>query len=80
MKLIKLDNDELSSAIKHGDTYIQVGSRKFMLFEIEEVNQSGYYEVTDPEEERLLFEAMNEDNPFLSTQQVLEQLARREKQ
>ena len=80
MKLVKLENEELSSAITHGDTYIQAGSRKFMLFEVEEVSQPAYYEITDPEEEMLLLEAMNEHNPSLSTQEVLEQLARRKKQ
>lgn len=80
MKLVKLENDELTNAITDGDTYIQVGNRKFMLFEVEEVSQSGYYEVTEPEEERLLLEAMYEDNPSFTTQYVLEQLARRKKQ
>ena len=65
--------------ISHGDTYIQVGGRKFMLFEVEEVSQSGYYEITDSEEEKLLLESMKEHNPSLSTQEVLEQLARRKK-
>ncbi|MFB9275726.1 hypothetical protein [Cohnella cellulosilytica] len=77
MKLLKLNNEELSNAITSGDTYIQIGSRKFMLFEIDEVSQSGNYEVTDPEEEMLLLDAMNADNPSLSKQEVLEQLARR---
>ena len=77
MKLLKLNNEELSNAITNGDTYIQIGSRKFMLFEIDEVSQSGNYEVTDPEEEMLLLDAMNADNPSLSKQEVLEQLARR---
>lgn len=50
-----------------------------MLFEVEEVSQSGYYEITDSEEEKLLLESMKEHNPSLSTQEVLEQLARRKK-
>lgn len=80
MKLLKLNNEELSNAITSGDIYIQIGSRKFMLFEVEEVSQSGYYEVTDPEEEKLLLDAMNGDNPSLSKQEVLEQLSRRNQQ
>lgn len=80
MKLVKLENEELSKAITTGDTYIQIDNRKFMLFEVEEVAQSGYYEVTDPEEEMLLLEAMNGDNPSLSKQEVLEQLSRRKEQ
>jgi hypothetical protein len=69
MKLLKLNNEELSNAITSGDTYIQIGSRKFMLFEVEEVSQSGYYEVKDPEEEMLLLDAMNGENPSLSKQE-----------
>lgn len=80
MKLVRLDNEELSNAITDGDTYIQVGNRKFMLFEVEEVSQPGYYEVTDSEEEMLLSEAINGDNPSLSKQEVLEQLSQRKKQ
>lgn len=80
MKLLKLNNEELSEAIASGDTYIQIGSRKFMLFEIDEISQSGNYEVTDLEEEMLLLDAMNAENPSLSKQEVLEQLARRSRQ
>jgi hypothetical protein len=80
MKLLKLNNEELSNAIISGDTYIQIGSRKFMLFEVDEINQSEDYEVTDPEEEMLLLDAMNADNPSLSKQEVLEQLARHSRQ
>ncbi len=80
MTLLKLNNEELSNAITSGDTYIQIGSRKFMLFEVDEISQSGSYEVTDPDEEMLLLDAMNADNPSLSKQEVLEQLARRSRQ
>jgi len=80
MKLLKLDNEELTNAITSGDIYIQIGSRKFMLFEVDEISQSGLYEVTDSEEEMLLLDAMNADNPSLSKQEVLEQLARRSRQ
>lgn len=80
MKLIKLENEELSNAITEGNACIQVGKRKFMLFEVEEVSRSDYYEVTDPEEEQLLLQALNDQNPSLSKHEVLEQLARRQKQ
>lgn len=49
-----------------------------MLFEVD-VTEPGYYEVKDPEEEMLLLEVMNADNPSLSKQEVLEQLSRRTK-
>ncbi|MEW9700333.1 hypothetical protein [Paenibacillus sp. SI8] len=80
MKLLKLNNEELSDAIISGETYIQIGSRKYMLFEVDEVSQSGNYEVNDPEEEMLLLDAMNADNPSFSKEEVLEQLARRNRQ
>ncbi|OAB48000.1 hypothetical protein [Paenibacillus antarcticus] len=79
MKLVKLENEELSSALTQGEAYIQVGKRKFMLFEIEEVAQSAFYDVTDPEEEQLILEAVNGNNPSLSKEEVLEQLARHKK-
>jgi len=80
LKLVKFENEELISAINTGDAYIQIGNRKFMLFEIEEVPQAGYYEVTDPDEEVLLLEAMESYNPSLSKQELLEQLSRNNKQ
>lgn len=76
MKLIKLENEELSKAVTIGDAYVQVGRRKFMLFEVNEVRKSDYYEVTDPEEERLLLEAMQEDNPSYLKQEILDWLSR----
>lgn len=38
----------------------------FILFEVEEVNPSGYYEVTDPEEEMLLLSALEGEQASLS--------------
>lgn len=46
----------------------------------DEISQTGNYEVTDLEEEMLLLDAMNADNPSLSKQEVLKQLARRSRQ
>jgi len=71
MKLIKLENDELSKVVIDGDLYIQVGSRKFMLFEVEEIGPSDYYEIGDPEEEKLLLEAMQDDSHSFTTKEVL---------
>lgn len=76
MKVVKLENEELSRAILQGNPYIEIGSRKFMLLEVGETSQHDYYEVTDPEEEQLLLEAMNGDNASFSKQEVLEQLSR----
>jgi hypothetical protein len=42
-----------------------------MLFEVEEIGQSGYYDVTDPEEEKLLLEAMHDNTNSYSSQEVL---------
>lgn len=80
MRILKVDHDEINKAVRDGDTYLQIGNRKFMLFEVEEVSQSGFYEVTDSEEESLLLEAMNGDNPSLPKQEVLEQLSRHKQQ
>lgn len=37
MKLIKLENEELNKAVSDGDMFVQIGNRKFMLFEVEEI-------------------------------------------
>jgi len=42
-----------------------------MLFEVEEIGQSDYYEISDPEEEKLLLEAMQVDAHFFTTEEVL---------
>jgi hypothetical protein len=50
MKLIKLENEELNKPVSNGDLFVQIGNRKFVLFD--------YYDVTDPEEEKLLLKAL----------------------
>ncbi len=75
MKLIKLENEELNKAVSDGDIFVQIGNRKFMLFEVEEIGQSDYYDVTDPEEEKLLLEALNDDTNSYTTQEVLKLLS-----
>jgi len=74
LKVVKLNNEELKSAISHGPAYIEVGERKFMLFEVDQVEQVGYYDVVDPEEEELLLDAIRDNNPSLTKQEVLEKL------
>lgn len=41
-----------------------------MLFEVEEVNDSNVYHVTDEEEKKQLLKALNEDNPILSNEEI----------
>lgn len=79
MKLIKLENEELSKAVLDGDMFVQIGNRKYMLFEVDEVRQSDYYDVTDPEEEKLLLEAMQDDTNSYSTQEVLNLMSEQHK-
>lgn len=79
MKLIKLENEELSKAVLDGDMFVQIGNRKYMLFEVDEVGQSDYYDVTDPEEEKLLLEAMQDDTNSYSTQEVLNLMSEQHK-
>ncbi|CAM3239715.1 hypothetical protein FITA111629_11885 [Filibacter tadaridae] len=80
MKFVQLENEELANAVATGDAFIQIGNRKFMLFEIEEASQTGNYEVVDSEEKLLLQEAMNNYNPPVSKQEILKRLARIKKQ
>lgn len=67
---IKVDHKGLEKAIQSGDAYIQVGEQKYLLMEVNEVYETDYYEVTDPEEERKLMKALYEDNPILSEEEI----------
>jgi hypothetical protein len=54
MKPITVDHKDIIEAICSGDNYIQVGGRKFLLFEVEQIEDANVYEVTDAEEENQL--------------------------
>ncbi|MEH7225046.1 hypothetical protein V7112_14650 [Bacillus sp. JJ1566] len=70
MKPLKIEDQELKDAISSGKYYLEVGKRKFMLFEVEEVNESNVYHVTDEEDKKHLLKALNEDNPILTNEEV----------
>lgn len=70
MKPIKIENEEIEKAICTGNTYIQVGNRKFLLFEIDQMMDPNGYEVTDPDEERQLLNALKGDNPVLDEEEI----------
>ncbi len=70
MKPLKIEDQELKKAITSGNYYLEVGKRKFMLLEVEEINDSNVYHVTDDEEKKQLLKALNEDNPILSNEEV----------
>ncbi len=70
MKPVKIDNEEILKAIKSGNGYIQVGGREFLLIEVEKIDDTSVYEVTDPEEEKQLLQALNKNNPILSDKKI----------
>jgi hypothetical protein len=70
MKPIKVEQKNLEEAVNSGPTSIQVGNKKFLLMEIEEVNKNDGYVVSEPEEESKLLEALNEYNPILSEKEI----------
>jgi hypothetical protein len=74
MEPIRIDQDDVKKAIQSGHSYIQVGKRKYLLMEVEEVNKDDGYQVTDPEEETKLLEALEEDNPILSEEEIKKML------
>lgn len=75
MKPIKIIDQVLKNAISSGDYYLEVGKRKYMLFEVEEVTESNVYHVTDQEEENEIVEALNEEkNPVLSEEEISKML------
>ena len=70
LKPIKIDNLDIKKVINSGNSYIQVGERKFLLMEVENAKETDFYEVTDPEEEEQLLIALNEANPILSDKEI----------
>ncbi|WLR41562.1 hypothetical protein LC087_11765 [Bacillus carboniphilus] len=70
MEPIKIEHDGIKKAIQSGHSYIQVGKKKFLLIEVEDVGNDDYYEVTDPEEEKQLRVSLNENNPLLSDEEI----------
>ena len=51
MEPIRIEHEDIKKAIQSGHSYIQVGKRKFLLLEVEELNNNDCYMVTDPEED-----------------------------
>lgn len=70
MKPIKIEDREIIDAINSGEAYIEIDSRKFMLFEVGRVSGPDIYEVQDEEEKKLLLEALKGDNPILADADV----------
>lgn len=70
MEPIRIDQDDVKKAIQSGHSYIQVGKRKYLLMEVEEVSHDDGYQVTDPDEEKQLLKALEGDNPILSADEI----------
>lgn len=70
MEPIKINHKELEKEIESGNTYIQVGSQKYLLMEVNEVYEYDSYEVTDSDEEQALSKALKEENPIISSEEV----------
>jgi hypothetical protein len=70
MKPLRIDQDDVKKAIQSGHSYIQVGKRKYLLMEVEEVSHDDGYQVTDPDEEKQLLKALEGDNPILSADEI----------
>ncbi|MCH1627737.1 hypothetical protein [Fredinandcohnia quinoae] len=71
IKRIKIENEDIKKAICSGETYIQVDNRSFLLFEVDEIEDDGVYNVADSDEEELLLSALNKDNPLLSDEEII---------
>lgn len=74
MEPVRIEDDDIKKAIQSGHSYIQVGKRKFLLLEVEEVKNDDCYEVTDSDEEKRLMAALNENNPILSEEEIKKML------
>ena len=74
MEPIKIEDNEVKKAIQSGHPYIQVDAKKYLLMELEEVNEYASYIVTDPEEENHLIAALDEKNPILTEDEIKKML------
>ncbi|MBM4761452.1 hypothetical protein [Bacillus sp. B15-48] len=74
MEPIRIEQGDIKKAIQSGHSYIQVGKRTFLLLEVEDLCNEGCDEVTDSEEEERLVEALNENNPILSDEEIKKML------
>ena len=70
MRPIKVENKDIKDAIQSGYSYIQVGDRKFLLMEVENAEHTENYKVKDPHEEKKLLQALEDDNPLLSEEEI----------
>jgi hypothetical protein len=70
MKPIEIQNEDIRNAICSGDSYILIGDRKFLLFEVDQIREPNVYEVTDAEEEKVLLKALESKNPILSDEEI----------
>jgi hypothetical protein len=74
MKPIEIQNEDIRKAICSGDSYILIGDRKFLLFEVDEIREPNVYEVTDVEEKQVLLQALESENPILSDEEIYRML------
>jgi hypothetical protein len=74
MKPVKIDHEDIKKVIQSDFPYIQVGDRKFLLMEVDEVKSKDIYEVTDPDEEEQLLKALNLNNPIMSDDEIIKML------
>lgn len=74
MEPVKIENEEIKKVIGSGQDYIQIGNRKFLLFEVDQIKEPNMYEVTDPDEEHHLLKALEHENPVLSEAEITRML------
>ncbi|WP_096203120.1 hypothetical protein [Bacillus sp. FJAT-45350] len=70
MEPIRIEHEDIKKIIQSGHSYIQIGKRKFLLMEVEDISNDDCYEVTDPEEEKQLTAALNGNNPILTEEEI----------
>ena len=66
----KIEDNEVKKAIQSGNPYIQVDAKKYLLMEVEKVNDYASYRVTDPVEEEQLRTALDNSNPILTDDEI----------
>lgn len=75
-KPIHIRDTEVIRAVEEGADYLVIGSRRFLLVEVDEATDEPY-SVTDPDEVTLIREALQDTSPRLSGEAAREYLRAR---
>lgn len=74
-KAVRVANEELLRVLEAGADYLIVGNRRFLLVEVADPGDCEFYDVTEPDEVKILDEALQDQSRRLSGAEAREYLA-----